>query len=578
MSFKKSVAVSALPFSLFSATNGSPMTTGTPVGYYTVDGGVQATLSNAPVHVGHGQWKIALTPGEMNGSVIGLVFTLAGAINTPMTISTVAKEVIDLTDIAPDNTSIAAILTDTGTTLPAQITGLPTPPTVTEFNARTLPSASYFNPTTDTVSNVTLVATTTTNTDMVGTNGANTIAPDNVGINAKLSAMQGATFNGTTDSLEAIRNQGDAAWTTGAGGSSPTVAQIRTELDANSTKLAAIVTDTNELQLNQGNWLTASGFSTFNPVTDTVANVTAVTNAVTLPIIPNNWISAAGVVTGALNGKGNWNIGKTGYSLTQAFPTNFADLSITATTGLTSVGINNDKTGYSISGTKTTLDSLNDLNASAIVSNGAITTSAGAVANVTTTTNLTNGSGLTAQQVRDSLKLAPSAGIAATGSIDDNINKLPTTTEFNARSLPSADYFVVGDYTAPDNASVSTILTNTGTDIPALINGLTDITPTGIRAAVGLATANMDTQFAASTTAAGFATPVDILTTPLVESYAAKGVAPTLSQALYNLICHADNFGYAGTVKTTYKLDGVTTAGTYTLDDAITPTKLSKAT
>ncbi len=39
-----------------------------------------------------------------------------------------------------------------------------------------------FNPVTDTVANVTLVATTTTNTDMRGTDGANTIAPDNAGI------------------------------------------------------------------------------------------------------------------------------------------------------------------------------------------------------------------------------------------------------------------------------------------------------------------------------------------------------------------------------------------------------------
>jgi hypothetical protein len=39
-----------------------------------------------------------------------------------------------------------------------------------------------FNPATDTVANVTLVDTTTTNTDMRGTDSANTIAPDNAGI------------------------------------------------------------------------------------------------------------------------------------------------------------------------------------------------------------------------------------------------------------------------------------------------------------------------------------------------------------------------------------------------------------
>jgi len=33
-----------------------------------------------------------------------------------------------------------------------------------------------------------------------------------------LVAMKGGTFNGATDSLEAVRDRGDAAWTTGAGG------------------------------------------------------------------------------------------------------------------------------------------------------------------------------------------------------------------------------------------------------------------------------------------------------------------------------------------------------------------------
>lgn len=48
--------------------------------------------------------------------------------------------------------------------------------------------------------------------------------------------------------------------------------------------------------------------------------------------------------------------------LAASAPTNFGDLAITVTTGLVSVGTNNDKTGYSISGTKTTLDALNDFN------------------------------------------------------------------------------------------------------------------------------------------------------------------------------------------------------------------------
>lgn len=43
---------------------------------------------------------------------------------------------------------------------------------------------------------------------------------------------------------------------------------------------------------------------------------------------------------------------------TTDLPTNFGDLAITVTTGQVTVGTNNDKTGYSISGTLTTLDAL----------------------------------------------------------------------------------------------------------------------------------------------------------------------------------------------------------------------------
>src|SRR3989304_5135071 len=38
-------------------------------------------------------------------------------------------------------------------------------------------------------------------------------------LDTKLNDIQGATFSSATDSLEAIRDRGDAAWTTGAGGS-----------------------------------------------------------------------------------------------------------------------------------------------------------------------------------------------------------------------------------------------------------------------------------------------------------------------------------------------------------------------
>jgi hypothetical protein len=90
--------------------------------------------------------------------------------------------------------------------------------------------------------------------------------PTNTQMLAAFTEIKGSSFSNSTDSLEAIRDRGDAAWTTGAGGSSPTVVQIRQEIDSNSTQLAAIVADTNELQADDVPGL----ISTLDAVVDTV--------------------------------------------------------------------------------------------------------------------------------------------------------------------------------------------------------------------------------------------------------------------------------------------------------------------
>lgn len=147
---------------------------------------------------------------------------------------------------------------------------------------------------------------------------------------------------------------------------------------------------------------------------------------------------------------------------------------------------------------------LNDIAATDIVSGGAITTSAGAVSNVTTVAT--------------------------------------TTTNTDMRGTDSANTV------APDNASIAAILTDTGTTLPAQITALNDITVS------------------------------DILTTQMTESYAADGVAPTLAQALFLVQQTIGDFSIAGTTITTKKLDGTTTAATYTLDDGTNPTSRTRAT
>lgn len=195
--FKKNAAVTGFPIGHFIQTaDGAAKTTGTPTCKRLLDG-TAGTLTNAASYdATAGVWKIDLAAGDMNGDMVGLVFTLADCIPISYAIRTTTKLVSDLNDSAYAGGAVAsvtgdvagkvlgggassitgtgvravdasgdalataataaAILEDTGTTLPAAIADVPT---VAEFEARTLPAASYFDPAADTVVNVTNVAT-----------------------------------------------------------------------------------------------------------------------------------------------------------------------------------------------------------------------------------------------------------------------------------------------------------------------------------------------------------------------------------------------------------------------------------
>lgn len=131
--------------------------------------------------------------------------------------------------------------------------------------------------------------------------------------------------------------------------------------------------------------------STYDALTTNGLNNVAATDIVSAGAITTSSGAVSSVTTVATCTTNTDMRGTDNALLASSAPTNFGDLAITATTGLVSVGTNNDKTGYSISGTKTTLDALNDIAATSIVSGGAINTTAGAVDNVTlvatTTTN-----------------------------------------------------------------------------------------------------------------------------------------------------------------------------------------------
>ena len=167
------------------ATDGTTaVTSGTPTVYYTVDGGTQGTGAGTSTHEGNGQWSYVPAQAETNGDHVIFTMALATAITQAVNVYPVAYDptsaALGLNNVAAtDIVSSGAITTAGGavstvTTLTGHTAqtadhtaGIADIPTVAEFNARTLATADYFDPTADAVANVTLVATTTTNTDMV---------------------------------------------------------------------------------------------------------------------------------------------------------------------------------------------------------------------------------------------------------------------------------------------------------------------------------------------------------------------------------------------------------------------------
>jgi hypothetical protein len=77
-------------------------------------------------------------------------------------------------------------------------------------------------------------------------------------------------------------------------------------------------------------------------------------------------VSLVGAVIATFSIEDRYERGTDSALLAASAPTNFGDLAITETTGRMTVGTNLDKSGYSISGTKTTLDALTDIDAAGV--------------------------------------------------------------------------------------------------------------------------------------------------------------------------------------------------------------------
>ena len=210
---------------------------------------------------------------------------------------------------------------------------------------------------------------------------------------------------------------------------------------------------------------------------------------------------------------------------------------------------------------------------------------AGVASGTPTTTTFSVAETLTADQYNDCiLMFTDGAAENQPRSILDNTTSAITVSEaFTTAPAAGDNYAIYRDHIHP----VSQIQNGLATS--AEIAALNDPTVAEIRAEIDanstqLAAILADTNELQTDDIPGLIAALnnlsaaDVLTTALTESYSADGAAPTLTQAVMLILQHLSESSISGTTKTVKKLDGSTTAATFTLDDATTPTSVTRAT
>lgn len=162
----------------------------------------------------------------------------------------------------------------------------------------------------------------------------------------------------------------------------------------------------------------------------------------------------------------------------------------------------------------------------------------------------------------------------ATLASTTNITAGTIATVTNLTNAPTA-----GDFTATMKTSIGTAVAASAV---ASVTGNVGGNVTGsVGSVVGLTASNLDATVSSRLATAGYTAPpsaATILTTAITEAYRANGAAPTLAQFMSETLAHLGEASIASTTKTLKKLDHSTTAETFTLDDATTPTSITRAT
>ncbi len=318
--------------------------------------------------------------------------------------------------------------------------------------------------------------------------------------------------------------------------------------------------------------------------------------------------------------------GTDGAILSANSPANFADLAITATTGLVTVGTNNDKSGYSLTQAFPT-----NFGSLVITPGGAVDTlvqgylntlitetTAGRIAgnfdtffenaNVATakTVDDVGGAGggggtdwTTTERSQIRYRLGVDGATAVPATNTPNLGDMGITqggadkvwNTVTRTITDKAGFSIAGTKTTLDalndiDGSSVTAVNMRGTDNALLaasapVNfGDLSVTATTGEVTVGANNDKAGYNIAGTKTtldALNDIAATDIFTAQMTEAYAADGTAPTLAEMQFMLWSALSDFSVSGTSIATRKLDGATTAMTFTLDDNTNPTSRTRS-
>jgi hypothetical protein len=275
-------------------------------------------------------------------------------------------------------------------------------------------------------------------------------------LDTKINDIQGATFSSATDSLEAVRDRGDAAWVTGAGGSD--------RLLMVDTTIATLATQTS-FTLTAG----SADNDAYNNCTAVLEDVSTATQKSVGMVL--DYVGSTKTVT--LKEAPAFTIAATDkiYILAEnALKSTVAnrqlDVTATGASGIDWANIEGPTTAQNLSATNIDVDQI-----VASVS-GAVGSVTGHTAQTGDTYALANGTAgfVAIDTVVDAILVDTAViGVAGAGltaiATQASVNDVPTVAEFNARTLAAAAYF---DPAVDAVATVTTVgTTTTNTDMVA---------------------------------------------------------------------------------------------------------------